>query len=126
MRPLRTWSHIITIGVWIHLRSIGKEEYCMQLGGCGSAIRLEGILWNDNAIILCRVWYTTRVTGTHTKELSVFGKKFKPTGKTVLGGPEQQSLVFNEKGQVRIFTGGELASSSSDTTEDLQQLLSAL
>ena len=57
--------------------------------------------------MMCRVWYTTRVTGTHTKDLSVFGKKFKPTGKTVLGGPEQQSLVFNEKGQVRIFTGGE-------------------
>lgn len=80
------------------------------MAGCGSAIRVAGILWNDNAISLCRVWYTTRVTGTHTKELSVFGKKFKPTGKTVLGGPEQQSLVFNEKGQVRIFTGGEFAS----------------
>ncbi len=53
-----------------------------------------------------RVWYTTRVTGTHTKTLSVFGKKFKPTYKTVLGGPEQQSLVFNETGQVKIFTGG--------------------
>ena len=55
----------------------------------------------------CRVWYTTRVTGTHTKTLTVFGNKFKPTHKTVLGGPEQQSLVFNDQGQVKIFTGGQ-------------------
>ncbi|KAF5839939.1 hypothetical protein DUNSADRAFT_18220 [Dunaliella salina] len=52
-----------------------------------------------------RVWFTVRNTATHTGPLR-FLTTYKPTGKVVQGAPECMSLVFNEDGKVKTYTGG--------------------
>lgn len=54
----------------------------------------------------CRVWFTTRVTATHSGPLKFFKKSFKATNKKVLGAPECLSYTFNEQGKCTSFTGG--------------------
>lgn len=54
-----------------------------------------------------RVWFTTRVTATHSGPLKFFKKTIKATNKKVLGAPECLSYTFNEQGKVTSFTGGE-------------------
>jgi hypothetical protein len=53
-----------------------------------------------------RVWFTTRVTGTHTGTLKFNGKEYEATGKAVEGAPECQSFVFNDYGKCTSYTGG--------------------
>lgn len=53
-----------------------------------------------------RVWFTTRVTGTHAAPLTFGGKAIAATGVDVRGAPECNSYTFNAAGQCTSFTGG--------------------
>lgn len=53
-----------------------------------------------------RVWFTTRVTATHTGDLKFGSSTFKATGKRVYGAPECISFTFNEEGKCTSYTGG--------------------
>lgn len=53
-----------------------------------------------------KVWFTTRVSATHAKDLKFGNVTLKATGATVQGAPEVNSYLFNEEGKCVAFTGG--------------------
>lgn len=53
-----------------------------------------------------RVWWFSRMTGTHTGTLNFGGQKYKATGKQVSMPPQAQSLLFDVHGKVYTITVG--------------------
>merc|ERR1712146_529213 len=53
-----------------------------------------------------RVWWFSRMTGTHTGVLNFSGQRFQGTGRKVNLPPQAQSLLFDVTGKVYTITVG--------------------
>jgi hypothetical protein len=73
-----------------------------------------------------RVWFTTRVTGTHTGTLKFNRKEYNATGKVVQGAPECLSFVFNEDGKCSSYTGGYIMDRRVGNTQKMGALFGIL
>jgi len=66
-----------------------------------------------------RVWWFSRMTGTHTGTLNFGGQSYKGTGKQVCMPPQAQSLLFDEAGKVYTITVGYAMDKRIGNTEGL-------
>lgn len=73
-----------------------------------------------------RVWFTTRVTGTHSGTLKFNKKEYKATGRVVQGAPECLSFIFNEQGKCTSYTGGYIMDRRVGNTKKMGALFGIL
>ena len=66
-----------------------------------------------------RVWWFSRMTGTHTGVLNFGGQRYKGTGKRVSMPPQAQSLLFDAAGKVYTITVGYAMDKRIGNTEGL-------
>jgi len=91
--------------------SLDKEKYLKAVRGFDLKNAIPDLdphpyHWRVDPYEPNRVWCTTRVTGTHTGTLKFGSSEYKATGRTVQGAPEAISMVFNEQGKCKCYTGG--------------------
>ena len=91
--------------------SLPKEKYLQavrsfQLRSAFPNLDAHPYDWRVDKYEPNRVWFTTRVSATHAKDLKFGNVTLRASGKTVQGAPEVNSYLFNEEGKCVAFTGG--------------------